>query len=519
MSDTIRSLIIRCAKAYATRIYLIDPDSDLTMTYEQLRSFCQEFGRMMWHAGFTEPTKVGFMLENGHWTTIVCLGTMYSGHVIVPLNVVASRRNLLFALTNAGVEVVFVSERYRPLLDSLLDELDKDIQIVDVDTTTGFQMPVTNPGSDNFRSHRIKSESAAMILHTSGTVGLPKGAVLKHSNLIAGGDNVKKAHWLSLDDIAYCVLPLYHINGLVVTAISPIISGSRVVMPRKFSVSKFCTHIDEYKCTWVSLVPTMAKYILDELRDSKDDARLRAQVASLRFVRSASSSMPSGMHEDFEEIFGVPMIETMGLTETSAPILANRMPLGIRKPGSVGRPCGTEVKIISNEQKTLGNNEIGEIVVRGPNVFSEYFNAPYETLTSFTHDGWFRTGDLGFYDQDNYFFVTGRIKELIIKGGENISPREVDDVLYHHDSVKEAGAFGLPDDTYGQIVAVGVVLKANHTCSEEELIEFCRKELGDFRCPSKIFFTDDLPKGPSGKIQRLEFAKSVTENMDKDTGV
>ncbi len=514
MADTFRSLIVRCAKAYASRVYLVDPDSDITMTYGQLRNHCQEFGRMMWHAGFTKSTKVGFMLDNGYWTSVVFLGAMYSGHVIVPLNVVASRRNLLFALTNAGVEVVFVSERYRSLLDSLLDELDQDIQIVDVDMSTGFEMPTTNPDSENYRIHRITHESAAMILHTSGTVGLPKGAVLKHSNLIAGGDNVKKAHWLSLDDIAYCVLPLYHINGQVVTAIAPIISGSRVVMPRKFSVSKFWVHIEKFKCTWVSLVPTMAKYILDDVKNNKNDTQLKAQLTSLRFARSASSSMPSGMHADFEDTFGIPMIETMGLTETAAPILANPMPSGVRKPGSVGRPCGTEVKIIDNEQNALGNLEVGEIVVRGDNVFSEYFNAPYDTLTSFTFDGWFRTGDLGYHDQDDYFFVTGRIKELIIKGGENISPREIDDVLYHHESVKEAGAFGLPDDTYGQVVAVGVVLKEDRTCTEEELIEFCRAELGDFRCPSKIFFTDDLPKGPSGKIQRLEFAKTVSENPE-----
>ncbi len=515
MADTFRSLIVRSARAYASRIYLIDPDSDMTMTYGELRNHCQKFGQMMWQAGFTQSTRVGFMLDNGYWTSVIFFGAIYCGHVIVPLNVVASRRNLLFALQNAAVEVVFVSERYRSLLDSLLDESDRDIQVVDVDMSGGFEMPVINPGLDDYRIRRITHESVAMILHTSGTVGLPKGAVLKHSNLIAGGDNVKKAHWLSLDDIAYCVLPLYHINGQVVTAIAPIVSASRVVMPRKFSVSNYWVHIDRYKCTWVSLVPTMAKYLLDHVRQGKNEGQFKSRLASLKFARSASSAMPSGMQADFEETFGIPIVETMGLTETAAPILSNPMPSGIRRPGSVGRPCGTEVKIIDHDQKTLGNYETGEIVVRGDNVFSEYYNAPYENLKSFTFDGWFKTGDLGYRDQDGFYFVTGRIKELIIKGGENISPREIDDVLYHHQSVREAGAFGLPDSTYGQIVAVGVVLKEDATCTEKELIEYCRNELGDFRCPSRIFFTDDLPKGPSGKIQRLEFAKTISENLEK----
>ena len=512
MADTLRSLINRCAREYPSRTYLIDPDSGLTMTYELLRNHCRAFGEMIWCAGYTQSTKIGFMLDNGYWTSAIFLATMYSGNVSVPLNVVASRRNLLFALSNANIEIVMVSERYRPLLDSLLAEMDKDILVVDVDMTGGFEMPITNPNPDDYRVHPITSESAAMILYTSGTVGMPKGALLRHSNMVAGGDNVKKAHQLSLDDIAYCVLPLYHINGQIVTAIAPIISGSRVVMPRKFSVSNYWKHISDYKCTWVSLVPTMAKYLLDEAKKPENTTLLKSFTGTLRFARSASSSMPAGMHGDFEELFGIPMIETMGLTETAAPILSNPMPSGIRKPGSVGRPCGTEVKIIDGNQAELDDLEVGEIVVRGANVISEYYNAPHDTLTSFTYDGWFKTGDLGYRDQDGYFFVTGRIKELIIKGGENISPREIDDVLYHHDAVLEAGAFGFPDETYGQVVAVAVVLKEGRNCSERQLIDFCRNELGEFRCPTRIFFVDDLPKGPSGKIQRLEVATMIIED-------
>ena len=212
---------------------------------------------------------------------------------------------------------------------------------------------------------------------------------------------------------------------------------------------------------------------------------------------------------DFEATFDIPMLESMGLTESAAPILANPMPPATRKPGSVGIPFGNKVKIINPASDDLGRNEIGEIVVRGDNVVSEYYNAREATLSAFTPDGWFRTGDLGYQDDDGYFFVTGRIKELIIKGGENISPREIDDVLYRNKAIQEVATFGYPDPAYGQVVAIAVVVKADQSYSEEELMEYCQTELGSFLCPSRIFFVDDLPKGPSGKIQRLQVANSL----------
>ncbi len=514
MADTIRSLINRCARELKSREFLVDPESNLHMTYGALHAHCREFGGFLHSAGFSAPANVGFMMDNGYWSSVVFLGTMYSGHISIPLNVVASRRNLLFALANAKVDIVFVSAPYRAMLNDLLTEIDREVQVVDVDMASGFEMPAVDSADRPYRALSVMPNSPAMIMHTSGTVGLPKGAVLRHSNMIAGAHNVKKAHQLSLDDAAYCVLPLYHINGQVVTLIAPIVSHSRVVMPRRFSVSNYWEHVIRYNCTWVSLVPTMAKYLLDAVGNSNEKkAQIREQLRHLRFARSASSSLPAGMHRDFEETFGVPMIETMGLTETAAPILANPMPPALRVSGSVGLPCGNEVKVIDADEITLREGEIGEIVVRGDNVISEYFNAPQATLTSFTSDGWFKTGDLGYYDEYGYFFVTGRIKELIIKGGENISPREIDDVLYHHDAVLEAGAFGFPDDAYGQVVAVAVVLKEGVDISEDALIEFCSQELGSFRCPSRIFFVDDLPKGPSGKIQRLEVAKLIIENQ------
>lgn len=508
MSETFRSLIDRSAKAFPDRTYLVDPDSDLTMSYGSLKEHSIQFGGLLESFELSQSPHIGFLMDNGYWTIVVMMGTMYSGAITVPLNAVASPGNLRFAVANASVEVIFVSKNHRQLLARILSGIERPIRIVEVDMKYGLEFDLSEFALVETPMNVPTIESSAMILHTSGTVGMPKGAILTHGNLIAGGNNVVLAQNLTKDDIAYCILPLYHINGQVVTAVAPLASGSQVVMPRKFSLSRFWPTLRKNKCTWFSTVPTITKYLLDDVHASGGEQQLKEQC-TLRFARSASSAMPASMLLDFEETFGIPMLESMGLTEAAAPILANPMPPAVRKAGSVGIPFGTQVRIIDRTGRALGPGENGEIVVRGDNVISEYYQAPEATATSFTSDNWFRTGDLGYYDDDGYFFVTGRIKELIIKGGENISPREIDDVLYRNKVVFEAASFGYPDDTYGQVVAVAVVLKDGFSCTAEELMEFCEAQLGSFRCPSKIFFVDDLPKGPSGKIQRLQVARSL----------
>jgi len=438
------------------------------------------------------------------------MGTVYSGHVTVPLNAVASKSNLKYAIQNADVKVIFVSENYLELISEILSDIDFPIQTIAVDYKCGIEGAEDIPGKSGQFESPVSPDFPAMILHTSGTVGLPKGAVLTHKNLIAGGRNVEVAHGLNADDRAYCVLPLYHINGEVVTCVTQLVTGSSVVMPRKFSRSGFWKQVKKFDCTWVSIVPTMAKYLLDEAHLNNDSFGTK-EYPRLRFGRSASSAMPAGMLVDFEETFGIPMIETMGLTETAAPILSNPMPPGKRLPGSVGIPFGNEVKVVDDAGLEVSDNEVGEFFIKGENVIAKYYKDLKATRSSFTEDGWFKTGDRGYRNAEGYHFVTGRSKELIIKGGENISPREIDDVLYHHSAIREAGAFGYPDEDYGQVVAVAVVVKEGFECTPEELIDFCIQKLGKFRSPSRLFFVDDLPKGPSGKIQRLKVAELLIQ--------
>jgi long-chain acyl-CoA synthetase len=296
------------------------------------------------------------------------------------------------------------------------------------------------------------------------------------------------------------VLPLYHINAQVVTATSPLIHGGSLVLPHRFSASSFWQTAIGQGCTWVNLVPTMIAYLLN----GPDLATLGLDASAIRFCRSASAPLPPAQHLAFENKFGVGIIETMGLTETAAPCFSNPLAPEWRKVGSPGRAWGNEARIVGSDGTVLPAGEVGEIMVRGDNVMSCYYKDPVETGRTLEPDGWLHTGDLGYLDGDGFAFVTGRIKELIIKGGENIAPREIDEALIKHPALLEAAAVGIPDPNYGQEIMACVVLRPDHSCSAEELRAHCAAELGSYKTPKQFRFVTELPKGPSGKVQRLK---------------
>jgi long-chain acyl-CoA synthetase len=263
------------------------------------------------------------------------------------------------------------------------------------------------------------------------------------------------------------------------------VQGGSVVAPHRFSVSQFWDLLAKHRCTWFNVVPTIITYLLS--------TENRHDLSRVKFGRSASAPLPPELHRAFEEKFGVSIIETFGMTETCAPCFSNPLDKDKRKYGSVGKPVGTIAKI-----------QGGEILVKGDNVMREYYRNPQETAKALEPDGWLHTGDLGHCDEEGYYFITGRLKELIIKGGENIAPREIDEALYKHPAVLEAAAVGIPDRNYGQDILAAVVLKPGVKASEAELRSFCELELGPFKTPKVFRFLDELPKGPSGKVQRLK---------------
>lgn len=498
---TIRHFIDKQAADQPAKIFLFAPEPQLELTYADLRRESELLGKFLLHMGLQKGDKVSYMLNNGYQTAKLFLGVMYSGLVAAPVNLLSHSSQLAYVLDHSDTRLVFVSEKHRERLEEALKNASRDIRVIVIDVDNPSLLDRNEFG--DIQLPEVDEEDPALLLYTSGTTGVPKGVVLTHKNLVAGGQYTTMAHELTTNDRALCSLPLYHINGLVVTAVSPVVHGGSVVMPHKFSVSQFWELISDHQCTWFSVVPTMISYLLNGT-DPYNSGK-KYNLEQIRFGRSASSALPPSVHKDFEKKFRVSVVETMGLTETAAPVFSNPLEKSGQKYGSPGVAFGNEGKIVDSEGNELPPGEIGEIVIRGDNVMKEYYKAPDITAKTIV-DSWLHTGDLGYRDEDGYFFVTGRIKELIIKGGENVAPREIDEVLYRHHKVLDAAAFGVPDDNYGQEIMACVVLKPGEDCTEEELLAFCLKELGRFKTPKRILLRDELPKGPSGKIQRLKLA-------------
>jgi acyl-CoA synthetase (AMP-forming)/AMP-acid ligase II len=341
----------------------------------------------------------------------------------------------------------------------------------------------------------------ALLMYTSGTTGVPKGVMLTQANLAANARAISAEHALAPGDRVLAVLPLYHINAFAVTMLAPLAHGGSLAMPPRFSAGAFWQQAVDTGCTWINVVPTMISYLLE------GPAPLRERTQGIRFCRSASSALPPEHLKAFEERFGIGVIETMGLTETVAPSFSNPLEASQRKIGSVGRASGGEARVVDAALQPVPDGTTGEIVIRGPHVMRGYYKNDKATAEAFTPDGWLRTGDLGHRDADGSFFVTGRIKELIIKGGENIAPREIDEALLQHPAVLEAAAVGIPDKHYGQEILACIVLRKGMPCTEAELRAFCLDKLGRYKTPGVFRFVTELPRGPSGKVQRLKLAQ------------
>jgi long-chain acyl-CoA synthetase len=493
---TFRDAIDAHAAAQPDAPFVLAPEPDAIITYGELRRAACSLGAYLARQGIAPGSVVSFMLPNGVSAASVFLGAMYAGYVVSPVNLHAQDSQLEYVLAHSETRLVFAAPEFAERLAALLRRAQSAASVRPTDPDR-LDLPASNevPPGD------VEAQTPAMLMYTSGTTGTPKGVLLSHWNMIYAGRAVSRAQALAPADRVLSSLPLYHINGQCIATVSPLVSGGSIVMPHRFSASQWWPLVEHYRPTWLNLVPTIISYLLAGAELTPGEAEA---CRGVRFARSASAPLPPAQHRAFEARFGVSVIEAMGLTESASIAFANPLEPRERRYGSAGLPLGVEARIVAPDRSVAGPGVQGEIELRGESVMLAYYKAPEITAKMLSAEGWLASGDLGYRDEAGFYFITGRLKELIIKGGENIAPREIDEALLKHPAVLEAAAVGIPDERYGQEILACVVLKPDARCDEEELRAHCRTHLGRYKTPREFRLVAALPKGPSGKVQRLK---------------
>jgi len=466
-------------------------------------------------AGLRPGDRVGVVLPNGPGMAVAVLGVA-ACCTCAPLITSLTRSEFVAAVRDLSLQAVILAPEARaareaaaeagiavfvprtgPAAGGLVREDNGNSGALG-GTQCGSRLPA---GEDVARP---AGTDVALLLRTSGTTSKPKRVPLTHSNLLASAHSIAATLALTPADRALNIMPLFHIHGLVGVLLSSLAAGASVVCTPGLGAESFFGWLREFAPTWYSAVPTMHQAVLRVGASEVESAR----AARLRFVRSSSASLPPRVMADLEALFGAPVIEAYGMTEASHQMASNPLPPAARKPGSVGRPAGTEIRVVAADGADVPRGERGEIVIRGAGVVSGYDAEPAVNRAAFV-EGWLRTGDQGRFDEDGYLYVTGRLKELINRGGEKVSPKEIDEALLEHPQVLEAAAFGVPHPSLGEDVAAVVVVRDRAAIDAPALRAHLLKRLATFKVPSRVLLVDAIPKGSTGKIERVALAQRL----------
>ncbi len=493
-----RSLLELLAAAPASRTAVVIPEVGIRVSYSSLRAQVAATADAFAAAGIGRQDRVAIVLPNG-LPLIVCFLAAAVAGTAAPLNPGYREEEFGFSLADTDARLLVVppdgGEEARraaggqvPVLTAALDR-------------TG---EVEIGGRAGGRSAGAPSpDDVALVLHTSGSTGRPKRVPLRHRNLAASAGTIAETYALGEADVALCVMPLFHVHGLVASVLATLASGGAVVVPARFNPLAFWRTAREQRVTWYSAVPTIHQLLI-----ARAGRERPAGAESLRFVRSCSAALPVEAARRLEEVVGAPVLEAYGMTEAAHQMASNPLPPRPRKFGTVGPATGVRIGLADEAGRPRPAGEPGEVVIRGPGVIHAYEDNPDANRSSFV-DGWFRTGDQGVLDADGYLSLLGRIKELINRGGEKVAPPEVDAVLLAHAAVAEAVCFGIPHPTLGEEVAAAVVLRA--PASEAELLAHCRDRIAEFKCPKRIYVVETIPRTATGKIQRRAVAAAFAE--------
>jgi acyl-CoA synthetase (AMP-forming)/AMP-acid ligase II len=480
----------------ADRFALREPSGGSGLTARALGDEVSRLAGALAGAGIERGDRVALVLPNGPAFVQALLAVTALGAAAAPLNPAYTTEEYAFYLADLAPRALVLPAGEAGAARAAAPE---GTVLLDAELPDGT---VQLAGAGRARPFEpADPEDVALLLHTSGTTSRPKQVPLRHCNLVASARAIAAHYAFTAEDVSFSVMPLFHVHGLVASVLAPLAAGGGVIAPRRLSAGAFWPSLSDDAVTFFSASPTLLTMLLDQRPEG-------GPAPALRFVRSCSAALPGDLYARIESELGVPVLQAYGMTEASHQISSNPLPPARRAPDSVGVATGTTIATLDASGRELPAGTPGEVAVRGPGVTSGYLANEQANAEAFV-DGWFRTGDRGLVGPDGHLTLEGRIKELIIRGGENISPYEVEDVLRRHPAVADAACFGLPDAKYGEVVGAAVVVR--ETTESRELIAFCRERLAQFKVPKVLEVVESLPKTATGKVQRAKLAREFTE--------
>lgn len=511
----IRELLEAQVERTPDKEFLLLESGDRVFTYSQFDDTVNRAAAVLTGLGVARGDRVSLLLVNRAEFLIFYFACFKIGAWAGPVNALLKPQEIEFIIADSEAGTVVTQPDLLPRLDTAREHvtsLRNVIVVGDDDKWTGIDNRNDSSNEKNFLASNpeprtpnseLSGDDEAVIIYTSGTTGKPKGVLLTHGNLLSNAQQI--AEWLRLtaDDRSLIVMPLFHVNALMTTTMAALWAGGSIVLAPRFSASRHWETLSRYGATYFGSVATMLS-ILNHTYPKGMAAGL--DLSRFRFALCGSAPVPIEVLKTFESLFKFPVIEGYGLSESTCRATFN--PIDDRRAGSVGQPIGNEVRIFDENDQELGPHQVGEIVLRGPNIMKSYYKNAAATQEAFL-SGWFHTGDLGYRDEDGFFYVVDRKSELIIRAGENIYPREIDEVLYQHPKVKDAATIGVPHELYGEEVKSFVVPREGEEITQQEILEFCRERLADFKCPKTVEFVEDIPKGPTGKLLKRELMRDA----------
>jgi len=496
-------------------------------TYSDFSAAVNRAAAMLASHGIAKGDVVSLLMPNSAEYIIGYFACWKLGALAGPVNSLLKEHEIEFVMNNSEAKAILVGSEFRDRVEGIKEKLPHlhvlitfdDESEATRDHAASCQMLGREGG--RFEAHQalanarasdtpnLVPDDDAIIIYTSGTTGKPKGCLLTHGNVIANARQISEWLRFTENDRLLTIMPLFHMNAVSVTTMSALYAGGSTVVSPKFSASKFWEVISNYQITSFGSVATMLSMLLNAYPDGVPAV---LKTDQLRFAMCGSAPVPAEVMRKFEETFNCPVIEGYGLSESTCRSTFNPSD-ETRRPGSCGLPIGNEMKVVDDNDHEVPDGELGEIVLRGENILKGYFKNQEATERAF-RGGWFHTGDVGYRDKDGFFYIVDRKTDMIIRGGENIYPREIDEVLYQHPAVAAAATIGIPDALYGEEVAAFIVLKDQVNLTEEELIAHCQSQLADYKCPKTIRFVKDIPKGPTGKLLKRELARVYSSSPD-----